>query len=68
MYFQVDVEGGVRYAEVVYSNAPLMNNEILQSYIGTHFPVRRCAGVPIPYEIVVHQISGHLRPQLIVRQ
>ena len=68
MYFQVDVEGGVRYAEVVYSNAPLMNNEILQSYIGTHFPVRRCAGAAIPYETVVHQISGHLRPQLIVRQ
>jgi len=59
MYFQVSPAGGVRYAQVVYSSAPLKNNEILHWFIGTHFPVKTCSGTPISYETMISLASGH---------
>jgi hypothetical protein len=59
MYFQVSPVGGVRYAQVVYSSAPLKNNEILHWFIGTHFPVKTCSGTPIAYETMISLLSGH---------
>jgi hypothetical protein len=59
MYFQVTPIGGVRYAEVIQSSAPLKNKEILSWFVGTHFPIKKCAGTPIAYETVVSVMSGH---------
>jgi hypothetical protein len=59
MYFQVSPAGGVQYAQVVYSSDPLKNNEILHWFLGTHFPVETCSGVPISYETIVRLVSGH---------
>ncbi|MCU1296429.1 MAG: hypothetical protein JWO91_707 [Acidobacteriaceae bacterium] len=59
MYFQVSEQGGVQNADVVYSNNPLKNREILKSFVGTHFPIQSCVGVPIPYETVIQVVSGH---------
>jgi len=59
MYFEVSPIGAVRFAEVVYSSAPLKNNEILNWFMGTHFPIRSCAGKPVGYEIIVRLGSAH---------
>jgi hypothetical protein len=59
MYFRVSPIGGVRYGQVVYSNNPLKNEEILNWFIGTHFPVRTCIGEPVGYETIVTLRSGH---------
>jgi hypothetical protein len=59
MYFQVSPLGGVRFAEVIQSSAPLKNKEILNWFVGTHFPIKKCAGTPIAYETVVSLMSGH---------
>ena len=59
MYFQVSPLGAVRDAEVVYSTNPLKNKEILNWFVGTHFPVKSCAGQPIAYETIVTLVSGH---------
>lgn len=59
MYFEVSPIGAVRFAEVVYSSAPLKNNEILNWFIGTHFPIQSCAGKPVGYEIIVRMGSAH---------
>ncbi len=59
IYFQVSAEGGIRYAQVVYSSDPLHSNEILGWFVGTHFPIRSCAGTPIPYETVTTLAFGH---------
>jgi hypothetical protein len=59
MYFKVNDKGGVQNAEVVHSDDPLKNRELLKSFVGTHFPIERCAGVPMPYEIVIQMLSRH---------
>jgi hypothetical protein len=59
MYFQVSPLGGVKNAEVVSSTNPVMNKEILNWFVGTHFPVRSCAGQPIEYETIVTLDVGH---------
>ncbi len=59
MYFQISPIGAVRYAEVVYSSAPLKNKEILNWFIGTHFPIQSCAGRPVGYETIVRLGTGH---------
>jgi hypothetical protein len=59
MYFQVSPVGSVRSAEVVYSTNPVMNKEILNWFVGTHFPVRSCAGQPVEYETIVTLAAGH---------
>jgi hypothetical protein len=59
MYFQVSPIGGVQFAEVVQSSAPLKNKEILNWFVGTHFPVKTCAGTAIAYETIVTVMSGH---------
>lgn len=59
MYFEVSPIGGVRYGQVVYSSNPPKNEEILNWFIGTHFPVRTCAGQPVGYEMIVRLMSGH---------
>jgi hypothetical protein len=59
MYFKVSDKGGVQNAEVINSDDPLRNREILKSFIGTHFPIQSCAGVPIPYETVIQMVSAH---------
>ncbi len=59
MYFQVSPLGGVKNAEVVYSTNPLKNREILNWFVGTHFPVRSCAGQPIEYETIVTLAVRH---------
>jgi hypothetical protein len=59
MYFQVSSLGGVKNAEVVSSTNPLKNKEILNWFVGTHFPVRSCAGQPIEYETIVILDVGH---------
>lgn len=62
MYFQVDPLGAVRSAEVVYSTNPVMNNEILNWFLGTHFPVRSCDGQAIEYETIVTLAAGEHHP------
>jgi hypothetical protein len=59
MYFQVSPVGGVRYAQVVYSSDPLKNDEVLHWFIGTHFPIKSCAGTPIAYEMLVRLKTAH---------
>ena len=59
MYFQVSPQGGVQYAQVVYSSDPLENDEILHWFIGTHFPIKTCAGTPVGYETVIRLATGH---------
>lgn len=59
MYFQVSPVGAVQSAEVVYSSNPLMNKEILNWFIGSHFPVRSCAGQQVEYETIVTLAAGH---------
>lgn len=59
MYFQVTSAGGVRSAQVVYSSDPLHNDEILNWFIGTHFPIKTCSGTPIAYETMVRMFFGH---------
>lgn len=59
MYFQVSPIGGVRYAEVIQSSAPIKNKEILNWFVGTHFPIETCAGTPIAYETIFTLMSGH---------
>jgi hypothetical protein len=59
IYFQVSPVGGIRYAQVVHSSDPLHNNEILNWFIGTHFPIRSCAGTPISYEMLFTLVIGH---------
>jgi hypothetical protein len=59
MFFQVSPEGGVRDAQVVYSSDPLHNREILNWFVGTHFPIRTCSGLPIEYETLIRLKTGH---------
>jgi hypothetical protein len=59
MYFQVSAVGGVKNAEVVASTNPLKNKEILNWYVGTHFPVKTCSGQAIEYETIVTLGVGH---------
>ena len=59
MYFQVSPLGGVKNAEVVSSSNPLKNKEILNWFVGTHFPVKSCAGQPIEYETIITLAVGH---------
>ena len=41
------------------SRAPLnRREEILNWYLGTHFPIRRCAGQPVEYETIERMVSG----------
>jgi hypothetical protein len=58
MYFQVTPVGGVRYAQVVYSDNPLVNKEVLNWFIGTHFPIRSCSGQAIAYETIIRLLFG----------
>jgi len=58
MYFQVSEIGAVRYAQVVYSTSPLKNKEILNWFIGTHFPVKRCGDTPVSYELVYRLLGN----------
>lgn len=62
MYFQVGPGGAVRSAEVVYSTNPVMNNEILNWFVGTHFPEKSCNGQAIEYETIVTLAGGENRP------
>lgn len=59
MYFQVSALGGVKNAEVVSSSNPLKNTEILNWFVGTHFPVKSCAGQPLEYETIITLAVGH---------
>jgi hypothetical protein len=59
MYFEVTPIGGVRYAQVVYSTAPLLNKEVLNWFVGTHFPIETCAGTPINYQTIIRFVTGH---------
>ncbi|MGA8298840.1 MAG: hypothetical protein WCB53_04925 [Terriglobales bacterium] len=59
LYFRVNPSGGVRYAQALYSSAPLQSKEIISWFIGTRFPVESCAGNPVPYEMVILFATGH---------
>jgi len=59
MYFQVSALGGVKNAEVVSSSNPLKNKEILNWFVGTHLPMKSCAGQPIEYETIITLAVGH---------
>ncbi len=59
MYFQVSPAGGVQYAQVVYSSDPLHSKEVLNWFIGTHFPIEKCSGTPISYEMITTLARGH---------
>jgi hypothetical protein len=59
MYFQVSPAGGVQYAQVVDSSDPVHSKEILNWFVGTHFPVKSCAGSAIPYETIITLVTGH---------
>jgi hypothetical protein len=53
LYFDVSPIGAVRYAEVVYSSRPVNSKEILNGFVGTHFPIKSCEGRAVGYETVI---------------
>lgn len=58
LYFKISPAGGIRYGEVVYSNNPLKNQEVLNWYLGTHFPIHKCDGQAVGYETIERLMSG----------
>jgi len=57
IYFEITPAGAVRMAQIVSSSDPKADKEVLNWFLGAHFPVKTCDGRPIGYQMM-YQLTG----------